>query len=101
MWLAPNQGWWAAAAGAVAGWRAAYGPLPRVRAGQVLGLTLAGRPAPGGLAVWCGVSGCVGGPGGVAGVEAAVAECPAAQAVAGVLGQGGGRDGEHGAVGVG
>jgi len=30
-----------------------------------------------------------------------VAECPAAQAVADMLGQVGGRDGEHGAVGVG
>jgi len=47
------------------------------------------------------LSGRLDGQAGLAGVEAAVAVCPAAQAVAGVLCQRGERDGQHRAVGVG
>jgi hypothetical protein len=78
------------------------GRCHRVRAGWLGPRTGTGGPGlcSGGLAVGVG-SGRLAGQAGLAGVEAAVAECPAAQAVAGVLGQVGGRDGEHRAVGVG
>ncbi|HXZ70242.1 MAG TPA: hypothetical protein VEH31_05125, partial [Streptosporangiaceae bacterium] len=76
----PERGrWWAAAAGAVAGWRTAHGPL-LPRAGGLAG-------SPGGTGLRPGwrfgvvVSRRLAGQAGLAGVEAAVTECPAAQAV--------------------